>query len=189
VLFLSLTTGSGKTFIAVQLLKKIADAGQLKRAFFVCDRDELRAQGLGAFQNVFGADAAEVFKKADGANNAKNARIHVATYQTLNVDTDEAGAKLTADNLKYFGEPVYEYEMSQGIEDSYLAACEIHCFDLFHDSKKINEREIGIARGDLSDKYITDAVTGEVLGQDDARAKYDVPDIEGRFSCPSGSPP
>ncbi len=74
---LSLATGSGKTFIAVQLLKKIADAGQLKRALFVCDRDELRAQGLGAFQNVFGADAAEVFKKADDTNNAKNARIHV----------------------------------------------------------------------------------------------------------------
>lgn len=57
---LSLATGAGKTYIAVQLLRKIADAGQLRRALFVCDRDELRRQGLGAFQNEFGADAAAV---------------------------------------------------------------------------------------------------------------------------------
>lgn len=44
---LSLATGAGKTFIAVNLLKRIADAGMLKRALFVCDRDELRSQGLG----------------------------------------------------------------------------------------------------------------------------------------------
>jgi type I restriction enzyme R subunit len=76
---LSLATGSGKTFIAVNLLRKIADAGQLKRALFLCDRDELRAQGLGAFQNAFGADAAA----ASGSNPQKNARILIATYQTV----------------------------------------------------------------------------------------------------------
>ena len=82
---LSLATGAGKTFIAVQLLKKIKDAGLLRRALFVCDRDELRSQALGAFQAVFGADAAEVYKEADGKNHARNARIHIATYQTLDV--------------------------------------------------------------------------------------------------------
>ena len=86
---LTLATGAGKTFIAVNLMKKIGDAGQLKRALFVCDRDELRAQGLGAFQNVFGADAAEVYRKPDGTNNARNARIHVATYQTLDVANED----------------------------------------------------------------------------------------------------
>ena len=89
---LSLATGSGKTFIAVNLLKRAADAGQLKRALFVCDRDELRSQALRAFQNVFGADAAEVFRKPDGMNNAKNARIHIATYQTLGIDTEDGDA-------------------------------------------------------------------------------------------------
>jgi type I restriction enzyme R subunit len=58
---LSMATGVGKTFVAVNLLKRIADAGQLRRALFVCDRDELRSQALGAFQNTFGADAATVF--------------------------------------------------------------------------------------------------------------------------------
>ena len=89
---LTLATGFGKTFIVVHLLKKIAEVGQLRRALFVCDRDELRSQGLGAFQNVFGSDAAEVYKKADSSNNAKNARIHIVTYQTLDVDSEEGTA-------------------------------------------------------------------------------------------------
>ena len=76
---LFLATGSGKTLIAVHLLKKIAEAGQLRRALFICDRDELRTQGLNAFQNVFGADAAPV----STSNPQKNARILIATYQTL----------------------------------------------------------------------------------------------------------
>ena len=89
---LSLATGAGKTFIAVNLLKRIADAGQLTRALFICDRDELRTQALKAFQNVFGANAAEVYRKPDGSNNAKNARIHIATYQTLGIENEDGDA-------------------------------------------------------------------------------------------------
>ena len=36
---LSLATGTGKTVIATQLLYKLAQAGRLRRALFVCDRD------------------------------------------------------------------------------------------------------------------------------------------------------
>ena len=86
---LSLATGTGKTFIAVNLLKRVADAGQLRRALFICDRDELRSQAMTALQNYFGADAAEVYRKPDGTNNAQNARIHIATYQTLDIATEE----------------------------------------------------------------------------------------------------
>ncbi len=89
-----MATGCGKTFIAVNLLKRISDAGQLTRTLFVCDRDELRTQALKAFQNVFGADAAEVYRKPDGINNAKNARIHIATYQTLGIDNENGDASL-----------------------------------------------------------------------------------------------
>ncbi len=244
---LSLATGAGKTFIAVHLLKRIADAGQLKRALFVCDRDELRSQALGAFQNVFGSEAAEVYKDADGLNHARNARIHIATYQTLDVDTEDgtanflttfypenffshviidechrsawgkwsqvltrnpdavqigltatprqleitektkeaqADAQISADNLKYFGEPVYEYDMSQGIEDGYLAACEIHCFDLFHDNKQVNEREAGVKREDLIGKVLIDAQTGQELDAADARDQYNAHDIENRLLMP-----
>src|SRR5215212_2167539 len=85
---LTLATGAGKTFIAVQLLKRIADAGQMRKALFVCDRDELRTQATSALQNVFGANAAPV----SSANPQKNARILIGTYQTLGVDSDEADA-------------------------------------------------------------------------------------------------
>ena len=74
----SLATGTGKTFIACHLLKRIADARQLKRALFLCDRDELRTQGLKAMQGVFGADAAEVHEENEERNHAKNARVHIA---------------------------------------------------------------------------------------------------------------
>jgi len=240
---LALATGSGKTFIAVNLLKRIADAGQLRRALFVCDRDELRSQGLAAFQNVFGSDAASV----SGGNPQKNARILVATYQTLDVDRDEADAnfllsnypenyfshiiidechrsawgkwsqvltrnpdavqvgltatprkleiaddskealadaQITADNYRWFGEPVYEYDMAQGIEDGYLAACEIHRFDLFHDTKSISERESGVARDDLERKTLTDADTGETLSVAEAREHYGAPSLEDRLLMP-----
>lgn len=254
---LSLATGSGKTFIAVNLLKRAADAGQLKRALFVCDRDELRSQALRAFQNAFGADAAEVFRKPDGSNNAKNARIHIATYQTLGIDTEDddppsqgsgaagasflttfypenyfthvvidechrsawgkwsqvlarnaaaahigltatprklkcsektveaaADAEITANNVAYFGEPVYEYDMAQAIEDGYLAACEIETFDLFHDNKEINERDSGVSRKDLEGKTLTDATTGRPMTVAEAREHDGAERIEDRILMP-----
>lgn len=113
---LSMATGCGKTFIAVNLLKRIADAGQLKRALFVCDRDELRTQALKAFQNVFGSDAAEVFRKADGSNNAKNARIHIATYQTLGVDTEEGDATKVGATIKAIASQ-FEHGGTEGLEN------------------------------------------------------------------------
>lgn len=56
---LSTATGCGKTLIAVNLPKRISDAGQLTCALFVCDRDEPRTQALKVFQGHFGADTAE----------------------------------------------------------------------------------------------------------------------------------
>ena len=234
-LLLYLATGSGKTFIAVNLLKKIADAGQLHRALFLCDRDELRSQALGAFQNVFGADAAAVTT----SNPQKNARILIATYQTLNVSSEEEDAKfflenypenyfshividechrsawgkwsiilkrnpdaiqvgltatprhfkggtaeehaedaqITEDNIKYFGEPVYEYPMSQGIEDGYLPACEII-------RREINIDKTGIKRDDLLPLGIRDATTGEIIPPDETREKYEAPSFETIIQLP-----
>jgi type I restriction enzyme R subunit len=69
----------------------------LQRALFICDRDELRGQEVAAFQNILGADAAEVYRQADGLYNVRNTRIHIATDQTLGIDTDDANANfLTA---------------------------------------------------------------------------------------------
>lgn len=244
---LTLATGAGKTFIAVHLLKRIADAGQLRRALFVCDRDELRSQGLGALQNVFGSEAAEVYREADGSNHARNARIHVATYQTLDVDSEDgtgncltefypenyfshividechrsawgkwsqiltrnpdavqigltatprqlevtekskeaaADLQITADNIRHFGEPVYEYDMAQGIEDGYLAACEIRRVDLFLDDKELDERVTGVIRDDLRGKRLTDANTGATIAIDDARERYSASEFDDKLLIP-----
>ena len=244
---LSLATGAGKTFIAVNLLRRIADAGQLKKALFVCDRDELRTQASAAFQNVFGADAAVVGRAPGGGNTARNARIHIATYQSLGVETDHVDesflaahypenyfshividechrsgfgkwfeilrrnesavqigltatprqleihddsqearedARLRADNVQYFGEPVYEYEMGQGIEDGYLAACEIIRRDIFLEANVQSERERGVLREDLDGKRITDARTGEVRTAADARDRYEARSFEERLLIP-----
>lgn len=186
---------------------------------------------MGAFSNVFGSDAAEVSQLPDGKNNARNAKIHIATYQTLDTNSTEArnfffkhylekntfshiiidechrsawgewkfilehnpdaiqigltatprqlilgkqagtakpeyadfvsaDEKLTRDNFEYFGEPVYEYTLAQGIEDGYLAPPEIFTFDLFHDGKVVPERNQTVKRGDLEGKHLTDSVTG-----------------------------
>ena len=81
---LSLATGSGKTRIAVQLLYKLAEAGHLRKALFVCDRNELRKQGFGQMFSIFGDNAAFVENK----DPKKNARIIVSTYQALGIDED-----------------------------------------------------------------------------------------------------
>jgi type I restriction enzyme, R subunit len=156
-----------------------------KPALFLCDRDELREQAYSKLHAVFG-DNARIVKTERGENEAKNARIHIATYQTLGLDDDvdfasfltkhygenafsviiidechrsawgkwsevlkrnplaiqigltatprqlresksapEEDADITANNLKYFGDPVYEYTLLQAQDDGYLAACEI----------------------------------------------------------------
>ena len=88
---LSLATGTGKTRIAVSLLRALRDSGQLRRALFVCDRKELRQQALAALHNEFGADAAA----ATTRNPEKNARVVVATYQTLGIDDEGDASYLT----------------------------------------------------------------------------------------------
>ena len=180
---LTLATGAGKTIIATNLLWRLSQAGQLpKPALFLCDRDELRGQAYGKLKAAFG-DNARIVRSDQGANAAQNARIHIATYQTLGLDNDDDFAsflsdhygpdafsviiidechrsawgrwsevlkrnpnavhigltatprklkgttaeddEITANNLQYFGEPVYEYTLIEAQDDGYLAACEI----------------------------------------------------------------
>lgn len=186
---LSMATGAGKTIIATNLLWRLSQAGQLpKPALFLCDRDELRGQAYTKLKAAFG-DNARIVKTVDGKNAAQNARVHIATYQTLGIDDRSEGKEfasfltehyeadafsiiiidechrsawgkwsevllrnpnaihlgltatprklhedksapaedqeISASNLRYFGEPVYEYTLIQAQEDGYLAACEI----------------------------------------------------------------
>ncbi len=237
---LAMATGCGKTFIAVNLLKRLSDAGQLTRALFVCDRDELRTQALGAFQNVFGSDAAAAYRKADDNNNAKNARIHIATYQTLGIENENGDAnflttfypenyfthvvidechrsawgkwsqvltrnrnavhigltatprqlkckeetteakqdaEITANNIAYFGEPVYEYEMAQAIEDGYLAACEIQ-------KGRVNLDDTGITKEEIIARNPIDAITGQPITAAQINDLYQRTQYEDRILLP-----
>lgn len=228
---LSLATGTGKTIIAVQLLYKLAQAGKLRRALFLCDRDELRTQGTAKMHAVFG-DNAQIVTTHDPQRNAK---ILVATYQTLNMTEefdepkfwkenypknyfshiiidechrsawgkwsiilkdnpdavhigltatprivvggkkDSEGRKadegITNHNLKYFGDPVYEYSMGTGQDDGYLASCEVvrRLVDL-------DKREI--TRKDIENRSATDPFTGKRVNPNDIEDKYTAKDYE-----------
>jgi len=238
---LSLATGAGKTFIAVNMLRRFADAGQLTRALFVCDRDELRTQALAALDKEFGANAAIVARDQDGENTARNARVHVATYQTLGIasETDDASfltefyppdffshividechrsawgkwsqvltrnpnavqvgltatprefapreeptdeymadLRITANNLQYFGEPVYEYTLAQAQDDGYLAACEIR-------RGRVNIDDTGITLEEIIARNPVDARTGRPFPPDELREMYEATTYEDRIQLP-----
>lgn len=222
---LSLATGTGKTVIAKQLLYKIASAGQLTRALFLCDRDELRTNGIGHMSDVFGDDAQIV----TSANPQPNARILVATYQTLNISDEDSeprfwkdnfppnyfshiiidechrsawkrwsivlsdnpeaiqigltatprivtGGKpesegrkddeeITANNVKYFGDPVYEYSITQGQSDGYLAACEVI-------RRSIDIDKNGLTHDDIEARSTIDPYTGRQIDPKEIEESY-----------------
>lgn len=233
---LSLATGAGKTFIAVNLLKRISDAGLLRRALFICDRDELRVQASAAFQNLFGSNAATVTSKEP----QKNAKVLIATYQTLDVDQEDSDAnfltkhypenyfshividechrsawgkwsqvltrnpdavhigltatprqldieednpevqrdqQITADNLAYFGEPVYEYTIAQGMEDGYLSACQIRL-------NRVNLDDTGITKADILARNAIDARTGRPITEEDLNELYSNRSYEAQVMLP-----
>lgn len=248
---LSLATGSGKTRIAAVLLRRMFDAEAFGKALFVCDRTELRDNGLGDFQASFGNNAAEV----DTRNPQKNARVLIATYQTLDQKVRDADGKETtffaknyppgffdvividechrsawgdwfaflkanfdgihigltatpreielpetddeltkqeihndrqrlADNLEYFGEPVYKYTYLQGVRDGYLAPAEIETWDLFHDRRAVPERVRGVLRSDLAGKKLTNALTGQPVTPDAVAERNEGTALEQKLILP-----
>lgn len=101
---LTLATGAGKTVIATNLLWRLSQAGQLpKPALFICDRDELREQAYTKLKAAFG-DNARIVRTEKGGNAAQNARVHVATYQTLGLDDEEGFASFLTD---HYGEDAF----------------------------------------------------------------------------------
>ncbi|WNV06035.1 DEAD/DEAH box helicase family protein [Candidatus Methylospira mobilis] len=224
---LALATGAGKTVLAANLLWRLNEAqGLPKPALFLCDRDELREQAYNKLSAAFG-DSARIVANSKGRNAAKNARVHIATYQTLGLDDEDAetasflsahyppdsfsviiidechrsawgrwsevllrnpnaihigltatprqlresrtqtaeDAQITANNLKYFGEPVYEYSLIQAQEDGYLAACEIVKRKATIDAKTFTGEEV-LKAGPI------DARTGLAVGVEQIKAQY-----------------
>lgn len=225
---LTLATGAGKTIIATNLLWRMAQAGLLpKPALFLCDRDELREQASTKLKAAFGGNV-RIVQTVRGQNAAANARIHIATYQTLGIDGDDdesdgngsfltehygenafsiiiidechrsawgrwsqvltrnpdaihlgltatprklkqsrhasveetADHEITAHNIRYFGEPVYEYSLAQAQEDGYLAACEII-------KRKADIDARVFTREDILKAGVRDIKTGKPLTEED----------------------
>lgn len=234
---LPMATASGKTYVAAHILWKLARAGELKRALFVCDRKFLAEQGKEKLHGIFGDDAAVV----STSNPQKNARILIATYQTLNVGGDseeeaptDAGfflknypkdffshiiidechrsawnkwsiiltrnpnavhiglsatprslgrpsaedQEITADNIDYFGEPVYEYSFGQGVEDGYLAPPEIV-------RRAVNLDARGkITREEIEERTAQDFITGQPAEEKDIRPVYTPKDYDDVLMLP-----
>lgn len=101
---LTLATGAGKTIIATNLLWRLSQAGQLpKPALFLCDRDELREQAYSKLKAAFGENV-RIVETQRGGNAAQNARIHIATYQTLGLDDEEGFASFLS---AHYGEDAF----------------------------------------------------------------------------------
>lgn len=222
---ISMATGTGKTILAAQLLYKLKIAGQLKRALFVCDRDELRSQGMAKMFALFGDNARIV----DTSNPQATATVLIATYQTLNISEKDAeplfwkenyppgtfshiiidechrsafgqwgvilrdnpdavhigltatpriikggkadnpkrqeDVKITNDNIEYFGEPVYEYLISDGQDDGYLAQMQII-------RRSVDLDKETITREDIVERSGRDAYTGRVVDPDEIDEEY-----------------
>jgi len=162
-ILLTLATGTGKTYVASQIVWKLWKSKQIKKVLYLTDRTEvLRDQAYDMFK-AFGSARAKIIQ----GKTPKVQDIYFATYQTLYsihngkrlykaypsdffdmVIIDECHRSgwnrwyeileyfkdaihfgMTAtpkrsdniDTYAYFGKPVYEYNIEQGIEDGYLA--------------------------------------------------------------------
>jgi type I restriction enzyme R subunit len=96
----------------------------------------------------------------------------------------EEDRRLLADNLRYFGEPVYEYTYQQGVADGYLAPCEIEQYDIHHDGELTPERIRGVLRADVAAKNLTDLYTGQPVTPDAVSAFNDGSTLETKLVMP-----
>jgi len=94
-----------------------------------------------------------------------------------NSEDAEADRKISADNLRYFGEPVYEYTMHQAIEDGYLAACEIQ-------RGRVNLDDEGITVEELLKHNPRNYITGEGMVAEELAKYYTQTDYESRLLLP-----
>ncbi len=85
------------------------------------------------------------------------------------ITADEA---ITAHNVQYFGEPVYEYTLAQAQEDGYLAACEIV-------KRKADIDARAFTREEVLQAGVRDLKTGQPLTEDDlSKAEYTGKDFD-----------
>ena len=185
-ILLTLATGTGKTYIALQIVWKLFEAKwsqnalgeRMPRILFLADRNVLADQAKGSF-GVFADNMLQKIKP--GTDKAPtNGSIFFGIFQALMtgdpklyeqypkdffdlVIVDEChrggaaegsnwqgileyfeAVKLgltatprreeNADSYEYFGDPVYEYSLKQGIEDGFLSPFKTHVFETTMDN-------------------------------------------------------
>ena len=158
-------TGTGKTFMAFQIIYRLWKAGIKKKILFLADRNILVDQTISGDFKPFGGKMTKVEKRTLDSSY----EIYLALYQQLTGDDGEevylqfqpnffdlividechrgsakedsawrkildyfssathVGCTATpietkeASSQSYFGEPIYEYSLKQGIDDGFLA--------------------------------------------------------------------
>ena len=179
-ILLTLATGTGKTYIAFQIVWKLFEAkwsqsgvgNRIPRILFLADRNVLADQARGSFGQFQDNMLQKIKPGTDKA--PTNGSIFFGIFQALMTGSSElykqypkdffdlvivdechrGGARegsnwqgilnyfdavklgLTAtprrddnaDSYEYFGDPVYEYSLKQGIEDGFLSPFKTHIF-------------------------------------------------------------
>jgi type I restriction enzyme R subunit len=98
-----------------------------------------------------------------------------ATPRELTVT--KADQQITGDNLRHFGEPVYEYSLTQGIEDGYLAPCEIKQGRVSIDESSLLKKEVIEHKPRRVD-------TGRLARKDEVRDSYAARDYDAKLQIP-----
>jgi len=217
-ILLTLATGTGKTYVASQIVYKLWKSKQIKKVLYLTDRSEvLRDQAYNEFKSLGDARDKIIEGKAPKVRD-----IYFATYQTLYsihnnkrlyqeydpsffdmVIIDECHRSgwnrwneilqyfkdaihlgMTAtpkrddniDTYKYFGEPVYEYNIDQGIEDGYLANYQVQRIFTNIDRRGVNLKEAELQGAEV---YIP-----EEDPELEIREIYNTPQFERDISLP-----
>jgi type I restriction enzyme R subunit len=79
---LTMATGTGKTFMAFQIIWKLVKSKQMHRVLFITDRIFLKDQAYNEFE-PFRQGSEEARCKIEGGEFNKNRNIYFSTYQTL----------------------------------------------------------------------------------------------------------
>lgn len=77
-ILITLATGTGKTFIALQIAWKLLKSGRMKRVLFLADRIALREQAFHAFE-PFGSDRFEI----TNSTFSQGRSVYFGIYQTM----------------------------------------------------------------------------------------------------------
>lgn len=166
-LLLAMATGTGKTFVAFQIVWKLLRSRWLRQVLFLTDRNFLRDNAYNAFapfedgrfvieagkfnpnRDVYFSSYQAMWSEVERGRAFETIpanffdliiidECHRSGYGTWNdimqhfpgaIQLGMTATPKRSDNIdtyQYFGDPVYEYSLGQGIEDGFLATYKVH---------------------------------------------------------------